>query len=196
MEMSCTQVNQLYFQFLLIGGRTAKSNYSSHVWTLSLGISDDPSNPPWMSLRSLPYGRHSHTCFMHDGKVFVVGGATESDGDSGTDAVMTYSLADNKWREFKPIPFGPLIGAAAVHLGSLNVPTLIGGSRRQTGLIQVTTIANTEMRKWLRQSFISAQLGRRLVPERGRRGDGESLLSGGSHCAATVGVRCVTEIFK
>ena len=60
----------MIFQFLLIGGRTPDEDYSSLVWSLSLGLGAEPSNPPpWTPLPHLLEGRHSHSCFHHDGKV-------------------------------------------------------------------------------------------------------------------------------
>ena len=126
-------------QFLLVGGRTTKSEHSTQVWTLSLGLNDS-DDPPWMALRALGTGRHSHSCFMHDGMVFVAGGAVagaSEDPHGGTTQVESYSVADNKWTAYKPLPFGPLVGARVVSLGSDAVPTLVGGSRTQKHVIQV-----------------------------------------------------------
>ena len=55
----------------------------------------------------------------------------------GTESVETFREDDNTWREYEPLPFGPLLGAAAISIGSDPVPTLVGGSDRQKGLIQV-----------------------------------------------------------
>ena len=73
-------------------------------------------------------------------KVFVVGGAVGGavEGEQyGTETVETFRGGDDTWRSHEPLPFGPLLGAAAVSIGSDPVPTLVGGSKRQKGLIQV-----------------------------------------------------------
>ena len=67
--------------------------------------------------------------------MFVVGGAVSGER-LGTESVETFVEGEAAWREFAPLPFR-LLGAAAVSIGSNPVPTLVGGSDRQRGLIQV-----------------------------------------------------------
>ena len=71
--------------------------------------------------------------------MFVVGGAVKGK-KYGTDSVETYNNRDDTWREYEPLPFGPLLGASTVSIGSDPVPTLVGGSDRQKGLIQVRKV--------------------------------------------------------
>ena len=39
------------------------------MWSLSLGLGTEPSSAEWEELPNLLEGRHSHSCFHHDGKV-------------------------------------------------------------------------------------------------------------------------------
>ena len=131
--------------------------------------------------------------------MFVVGGAVEGE-QYGTATVETFRGGDDTWRSHEPLPFGPLLGAAAVSIGSDPVPTLVGGSKRQKGLIQVKPelrFAFFISEKW-RNSIYSSTAFRRRVGAVGSWAEKWGFLPGGSDLAAPVGVlpvRDLSELF-
>ncbi len=116
-ETVCASLNG----YIHIAGGRSPSGSRNAEWSDHIDTDEhwyyDPSDGRWRALAPLPRARNSAAGAVVNGVLYVIGGRTVTDGNTG--AVDVYDPMSDRWEKARPMPKGQAGLAAAVLNGKI-----------------------------------------------------------------------------